>query len=135
MGRAQDTDQTLVTHRVAPKEWKVVPARQRTIVPGGLPSQARAWALESNESTLPCLARRARKKAGRHQLPPAVAVEPQNDWIARNNAWLRAHRHEYRGNWVALRAGVLLGADTSRVALHRRLEKQAELAGAAFARL
>lgn len=50
-------------------------------------------------------------------------------------AWLRQHAGEYAGKWVALREGVLLGADVSRVALHRRLEQSGELEGALFARL
>lgn len=170
MGRAQDTDQALVIHRVAPKEWEVPHARQHTTATGGLPTQARAWAQETNERTLPSLARNARKKSERRRsaskmsswstqgeqriahleetvrtlqerldklLPPVppVPMVPPNDWITRTNAWLREHKHEYRGRWVALRGGALLGADKSRVALHRRLEQSGELTGAAFARL
>jgi len=55
--------------------------------------------------------------------------------IASTHAWLRQHAGEYAGKWVALRDGVLLGADESRVALHRRLEQDGNLEGALFARL
>jgi hypothetical protein len=48
---------------------------------------------------------------------------------------LRAHSGEYAGQWVALRNGTLVGADVSRVALHRRLEQDGELAGITLVRL
>jgi hypothetical protein len=68
--------------------------------------------------------------------PVAHTVEEETShWLTLNNAWLREHKHEYRGKWVALRAGVLLGAHESRVALHRQLEQRGELAGSAFALL
>jgi hypothetical protein len=55
--------------------------------------------------------------------------------IASANSWLRQHAGEYVGKWVALRDGVLLDADESRVALHRRLERDGNLEGVLFARL
>jgi len=47
-------------------------------------------------------------------------------------AWLKAHAIEYPGQWLALRGDKLLGADASRVALHRRLEREDALDGAVF---
>jgi hypothetical protein len=69
--------------------------------------------------------------------PPVVRVakEATGHSVARNNAWLREHSREYAGKWVALRNGVLLGADEDRIALHRRLEQRGELEGSAFAYL
>jgi hypothetical protein len=69
--------------------------------------------------------------------PQAVRTveEEKPSSLTLNNAWLREHKHEYRGKWVALRAGVLLGAHESRVTLHRQLEQRGDLAGSAFARL
>lgn len=69
--------------------------------------------------------------------PPVVRTveEKTPHSLTLNNAWLREHKQEHRGKWVALRDGVLLGADKSRVALHRQLEQRGELAGSAFARL
>lgn len=50
-------------------------------------------------------------------------------------AWLRAHGDEYRGQWVALRAGELLGSHPDRRELHRDLERRGLLDEALFARL
>jgi len=46
--------------------------------------------------------------------------------------WLHENAHAYRGTWVALADGVLLGSDASRIALHRRLEQEGRLASATF---
>lgn len=69
--------------------------------------------------------------------PPEVSAAPAatGSAMARDNAWLRANARDYAGQWVALRDGVLVGADASRVALHRRLEQAGELEGVAFARV
>jgi hypothetical protein len=69
--------------------------------------------------------------------PPEASVAPAatGGTLARDNAWLRANAKDYAGRWVALRDGVLVDADASRVALHRRLEQTGELEGIAFARL
>jgi hypothetical protein len=48
-------------------------------------------------------------------------------------AWLRAHGHEHRGCWVALRRGDLLGSDPSRTALHADLGRRGLLGEALFA--
>lgn len=40
-----------------------------------------------------------------------------------NARWLRDHAHSYRGQWVALRQGALLGSGTSRRAVERRLRR------------
>jgi hypothetical protein len=47
-------------------------------------------------------------------------------------AWLRAFGDQYRGLWVALRRGELLGSNTSRVELHRDLEQRGLLDEALF---
>jgi hypothetical protein len=41
--------------------------------------------------------------------------------VSKNMKWLREHRAEYRGKWVALRDGVLLDADESIVRLATRV--------------
>lgn len=53
----------------------------------------------------------------------------------RNEAWLRRNAGAYAGKWVALRDGVLIGADEDRLALHRRLERSGDLDATLFARL
>jgi hypothetical protein len=55
--------------------------------------------------------------------------------FGRNEAWLRKNAEAYAGKWVALRDGVLVGADEDRVALHRRLERCGDLEATLFARL
>ena len=55
--------------------------------------------------------------------------------IALNNAWLNEHAHKHTGKWVALRKGVLVGEDTNRVELHRRLQKDGQLNELFFAKL
>ncbi len=49
--------------------------------------------------------------------------------------WLRRHGAAYRGRWVALKGGRLIGADTSRVRLHRLLKDAGKLQGTVFVRL
>jgi len=45
-------------------------------------------------------------------LPPTPSVRA-------NHAWLTAHRHAYKGRWIALRAGELLGvADDLETLVH-----------------
>ena len=77
------------------------------------------------------------EKWARILAPPVARPEgpATGSSIARNNAWLREHAREYSGKWVGLREGVLVGEDTSRVALHRRLEQTGQLEGVFFARL
>lgn len=51
--------------------------------------------------------------------PPTVTVTQSNSqptWYA-DRQWLKSHWQEYRGQWVALRQGQLLGAATSLDAL------------------
>ncbi|HYM01080.1 MAG TPA: hypothetical protein VEZ90_19130, partial [Blastocatellia bacterium] len=55
------------------------------------------------------------KKFARVLAPPRiVASNPRPDpGIRANREWLKAHASEYSGQWVALRAGELLGAARS----------------------
>lgn len=64
--------------------------------------------------------------------PPVVHVGGQvmKDFGVRQ--WLREHAHEFTGQWVALREGVVLGANESRVVLHRKLQESGTLEGALF---
>ena len=43
--------------------------------------------------------------------PPTAVVRrvPANPSAALDNEWLQIHRNQYRGQWVALRGGNLLG--------------------------
>ena len=88
-------------------------------------SQAVRWALEAGAyraATL--LATEGAERFPQHAelakmarilAPPKVIRSdlPPDPSIAANMDWLRAHRDEYRGQWVALRAGVLLGTGNS----------------------
>lgn len=68
----------------------------------------------------------------------AVLAEPRTTPVpatgrgdfTRNSAWLREHRHEHRGHWVALRNGVLLATNANRAELIATLEKVGDIDGA-----
>lgn len=45
------------------------------------------------------------------------------DDLPENMAWLRRHRDEYRGEWVALSDGMLVDHDRSRAVLAKRLAR------------
>jgi hypothetical protein len=47
-------------------------------------------------------------------------------------SWLQKHSIRYKGQWVALKQGVLLGSHVSRVELHRSLKQSGKLVGATF---
>lgn len=49
-----------------------------------------------------------------------------------NVAWLRHHSRPYYGQWIALREGVLLGANESRSALRQQLMDSGTHQGAVF---
>jgi hypothetical protein len=42
--------------------------------------------------------------------------------VRNNLEWLKRHHQEYRGQWVALNEGVLVGAHESMVELHKTLK-------------
>jgi hypothetical protein len=69
--------------------------------------------------------------------PPVAHSGEQETGTGSSSArqWLRQHAKEYAGQWVALREGALLGANTSRVALHQSLQRSGALEGALFVRL
>jgi hypothetical protein len=70
-----------------------------------------------------------------HLLPGRKAVTrpgaARGDFVA-NMKWLEEHRGEHRGEWVAMRDGVLVDSDRSRTALTERLERTDLLDGALF---
>lgn len=61
--------------------------------------------------------------------PPTTSTKPKSGTadFARNAAWLREHSRAYVGKWVALANGGLVDHDTSRLALHRRLDSAGRL--------
>lgn len=52
-----------------------------------------------------------------------------------NVRWLRANADRFPGQWLALADGQLLGADASRLALHRKLESEGKLGSALFVKM
>jgi len=70
-----------------------------------------------------------------HLLPERKAVTRpgtgRGDFVA-NMKWLEQHREEYRGEWVAMRDGVLVGSDRSRAVLAERLDRASLLDGTLF---
>ena len=50
-------------------------------------------------------------------------------------AWLHKNSSHYKGRWIALKNGVLLDSDKSRVELHRSLKQAGKLSGAMFFRI
>jgi Arc/MetJ-type ribon-helix-helix transcriptional regulator len=63
-------------------------------------------------------------KAARVLAPPTVtrAPHPHTANIPANRAWLKAHRHAYAGQWVALRDGHFLAAAPSFDALAAQVD-------------
>jgi Arc/MetJ-type ribon-helix-helix transcriptional regulator len=63
-------------------------------------------------------------KAARVLAPPTVtrAPHPHTANIPANRAWLKAHRHAYAGQWVALRDGHFLAAAPSFDALAAQVQ-------------
>lgn len=66
--------------------------------------------------------------------PPASELRPASGkgLFARNLAWLRLHRDEHVGKWVALYNGELVDSDASRVALQKRLGEHPNLEDTLF---
>lgn len=60
----------------------------------------------------------------------ATGGTPKDDFL-----WLQKHFSEYKGQWVALKQGILLGSNKSRLELHRSLQQAGKLAGAMFVRI
>ncbi|MBW2060561.1 MAG: hypothetical protein JRI95_03240 [Deltaproteobacteria bacterium] len=52
--------------------------------------------------------------------------------LKKDALWLRKNASKYKGQWVALKDGALLGNDTSRVKLHHALKDEGCLNGALF---
>jgi len=50
----------------------------------------------------------------------------------KNFEWLDEHSHEYPGQWVAIRNGVLLGHCLDRLVLRKQLQKENKLEGTLF---
>lgn len=55
------------------------------------------------------------QQAARVLAPPIVYTEPGQDLrgVDESKAWLKEHAREYRGQWIAIRDGRLLGAATA----------------------
>lgn len=52
--------------------------------------------------------------------------------IKQNSSWLLNNSGNFKGKWVALKNGILLGSHENRVELHRQLSLSDELNGATF---
>lgn len=55
--------------------------------------------------------------------------------IKADAAWLQDNSEKYKGKWIALKNGILLGAHESRIELHRSLKQAGKLPGAMFFRI
>lgn len=90
----------------------------RTLVGQGKVEDARQ-AADSGSAWGRVLALPSAKPVPRRQSAPA------EDSFAKNSTWVRDHRGdaEYRGKWVALRDGLPIAADSSRVELGRLLDE------------
>ena len=49
--------------------------------------------------------------------------------------WLRNNSEKYKGKWIALKNGALLGAHNSRIELRRSLKQAGNLSGSMFSRI
>jgi len=54
------------------------------------------------------------------------------DGVRKNTAWIHKHYQEYRGKWIALNEGILLGAHESLVELHKAIKHSGQLRVALF---
>jgi hypothetical protein len=52
--------------------------------------------------------------------------------VRKNTAWIHKHYPEYKGQWIALNEGVLLGADENLVTLYKAIQKSGQLSVALF---
>src|SRR4030042_7079563 len=52
--------------------------------------------------------------------------------IKQNSSWLLINSGKFKGKWVALKKGILLGSHESRIELHRQLTLADKLKGATF---
>lgn len=68
---------------------------------------------------------------------PKVTLEQSGTGgsLQEDAGWLQQNSGEYKGRWVALKQGILLGNHTSRLELHRSLKQAGKLAGALFFRI
>ena len=55
--------------------------------------------------------------------------------IKKDALWLQNNSDKHKGNWIALKNGILLGANESRVELRRSLKQAAKLPGTMFFRI
>jgi len=55
--------------------------------------------------------------------------------IKKDALWLKDNSEKYKGNWIALKNGILLGAHESRIELRRSLKQAGKLAGTMFFRV
>tara|TARA_B100001750_G_scaffold248031_1_gene276301 strand:+ start:3584 stop:4045 length:462 start_codon:yes stop_codon:yes gene_type:complete len=101
-----------------------------TLLEGGRVQQARELAAGAGGEWAEVL-RPPQVRVGREAAPGSEAR------FAADRAWLRENgaAAEYRGKWVALRRGELLGADESRRVLHRRLQQTGSLHEVMFVRV
>ena len=53
----------------------------------------------------------------------------------KNIEWLRQHALKHQGQWVALQAGILLGANESRVTLRQQIKELKQHRGAVFIKI
>lgn len=61
------------------------------------------------------------------------STETEN--IKADAAWLLHNSDKYKGKWIALKNGILLGAHESRIELHCSLKQAGKLSGAMFCRI
>jgi hypothetical protein len=61
---------------------------------------------------------------------PATGIPPHN-----NIAWLKKHHEEYKGQWVALHDGNLLGVSEDALELYKVMESSDQLSSAVFINL
>ena len=52
--------------------------------------------------------------------------------IKQNSSWILNNSGNFKGKWVALKQGILLGSDKSRIELHRQLTLSGKIKGSTF---
>ncbi len=59
----------------------------------------------------------------------------QGESIKKDALWLQDNSDKYKGKWIALKNGILIGAHESRIELRRSLKQTDKLAGTMFFRV
>jgi hypothetical protein len=112
--------------------WKKISEHVRTLVENGQIADAREVLSTIQPGTSTALDNWQRALANpKAKLDKSAGGES----IKKDALWLQDNSEKYKGNWIALKNGILLGAHESRIELRRSLKQAGKLAGTMFFRI